>query len=341
MVFLRGNTFGEVVGVSQVVAFNDQERALVASCRVALVKQHESLAHYLDERVADLHSLAGIISRSASLVGDLGFSDSKRDIDTLAAKLVNQGVEEVVNLPVRASLGRTFMIAKLHLFGFLLNVVAKQRLLNDEQEEEALSCYYAILFSLMAEDLYITIISDANGQESWAKRATRDLVLMWEERSAVSTIAFAPLLQELWDARHQLIPVLGTLMGTVELLQLSMGLSTTWHDFFATYGKEEQTILTLDEFLFSLSYEQITTLEELMSNEGYEVVSREGAQDLLQLKASQRLEVRNEEERSAVRLYRSFLRRNTLAKVRRDSDKPGPRSTLEQQFMLYLWSIEH
>jgi len=142
---------------------------------------------------------------------------------------VNQGVEEVVNLPVRASIGRTFMVAKLHLFGFLLNVVAKQGYLSDEQEEEILSCYHSILFALMAEDLYITIISDANGQESWAKRATHDLVMMWEERSAVSTIAFAPLLQELWDARHLLIPVLGTLMGTVELLQLSMGLSRTWH----------------------------------------------------------------------------------------------------------------
>jgi len=326
--------------VSHVVAFNDQERVLVASCRTALEEKREDLAHYLDDRVADLHSLAGIISRSASLISDLGFKDSKRDVDTLAAKLVNQGVEEVVNLPVRASLGRTFMIAKLHLFGFLLNVVAKQGFITDRQEEDALGCYHAILFSLMAEDLYITIIGDANGQESWAKRATRDLVLMWEERSAISTTSFAPLLQELWEARQILIPVLGTLMGTVELLQLSMGLSGYWHDFFAAHGKEEQTILALNEFLFSLSYEQIITLEERMAKKGYEVVSREGAQDLLELKASQRLEGRNEEERSAVRLYRSFLRRNTLAKVRRDSDKPGPRSTLEQQFMLYLWSIE-
>jgi hypothetical protein len=328
-------------GVNQIVAFNDQERVLVASCRAVLEEQHKQLAQYLDDRVADLHSLAGIITRSASLVSDLGFSKSRRDLNTLAAKLVNQGVEEVVNLPVRASIGRTFMVAKLHLFGFLLNVVAKQGYLSDEQEEEILSCYHSILFALMAEDLYITIISDANGQESWAKRATHDLVMMWEKRSAVSTIAFAPLLQELWDARHLLIPVLGTLMGTVELLQLSMGLSRTWHDFFAAHGQEEQTVLALNEFLFSLSYEQIIALEGLMKQEGYEVVSREGAQDLLQLKPAQRLEGRNEEERSAVRLYRSFLRRNTLAKVRRDSERPGPRSTLEQQFMLYLWSIEH
>ena len=150
--------------MNQIVAFNDQERVLVASCRAVLEEQHKQLAQYLDDRVADLHSLAGIITRSASLVSDLGFSKSRRDLNTLAAKLVNQGVEEVVNLPVRASIGRTFMVAKLHLFGFLLNVVAKQGYLSDEQEEEILSCYHSILFALMAEDLYITIISDANGQ---------------------------------------------------------------------------------------------------------------------------------------------------------------------------------
>ena len=54
--------------MSQVVAFNDQERVLVASCRAVLEKQHKQLAQYLDDRVADLHSLAGIITRSASRV---------------------------------------------------------------------------------------------------------------------------------------------------------------------------------------------------------------------------------------------------------------------------------
>lgn len=325
--------------MSNIIAFTEQELSLLANCRELLFAFDADLASLLEGRVKDLGMLAGIVGRSASLTTDLGFSDTARSVETLAAKLANQGIEEVVNLPAKASLGRSYMVSKLHLYGFLLKVGQKNECLAS-QKEEILVCYYGILFSLMAEDLYISIISDSLGNESWTRRATRDLVVMWEQRSNAQAPSFAPLVQQLWDVRHTLVPVLGTLLGTVELLQLSFRLPRLWHEFLQARGRDEEVAYALNEFLFSLSFEQLKNLQGIMEEKQVMAVSREEAHQLLSLRSNHLLEGSNEDDLPAIRLYRSFLRRNALARLRRDSDRPGPRRTLEQLLLLYLWSMD-
>lgn len=326
--------------MSDIIAFTEQEFSLLDDCRELLYVHEPNLASLLDGKVEDLEMLAGIVDRSASLTSDLGFSPKARSVETLAAKLSNQGIEEVVNLPTKASLGRSFTISKLHLFGFLRKIAQKHSCLTPKLEQ-ILVCYHAILFSLMAEDLYISIISDSLGNESWTRRATRDLVRMWEERSNAQADSFAPLMQQLWEVRHTLVPVLGTLLGTVELLQLSFRLPPMWHDFLRDRGSDEEVVYALDEFLFSLSFEQLKNLQEIMEENQLSAVSREEAHQLLGLRPYQLLEGPNEEDLPAIRLYRSFLRRNALSRMRRDSGQPGPLRTLEQMLLLYLWSKDH
>ena len=323
--------------MSDIIPFTKQELDLIAQCRELLHVHDPNLAaSLLDSKVEDLEMLAGIVGRSASITADLGLSSNPRSLETLAAKLINQGIEEVVNLPAKASLGRSYSISKLHLYGFLLKLSMEKEYLAF-QEKRILSCYYAILFSLMAEDLFISIISDSRGHENWTRRATRDLIMMWEKRSNAQADSFAPRMQHLWEIRHTLVPVLGTLLGTSELFQLSFRLPPTWQDFLQERGKDKEVVYALDEFLFSLSYEQLKNLRAIMEAEGISAVSREEAHLLLKLRPSQLLEGPNANDLPAIRLYRSFLRRNTLAKLRRDSDRPGPRCTLEQHLLLYLW----
>lgn len=325
--------------MSDIIAFAEQELSLLANCRELLSVFDPNLALLLEGRVEDLEMLAGIVGRSASLMTDLGFSDAARSVETLAAKLTDQGIEEVVNLPAKASLGRSYMVSKLHLYGFLLKIAGKNEYLAP-QKEKILVCYHGILFSLMAEDLYISIISDSLGNESCTRRATKDLVVMWEQRSNAQADSFAPLMQQLWDVRHTLVPVLGTLLGTVELLQLSFRLPKMWYEFLQVRGGDEEVAYALDEFLFSLSFEQLKNLQEIMEEKQIKAVSREEAHQLLILQPNQLLEGPHEEDLPAIRLYRSFLRRNALSRLRRDSDRPGPRRTLEQLLLLYLWSLD-
>ncbi|MDN5334970.1 MAG: hypothetical protein PWP59_2232, partial [Sphaerochaeta sp.] len=63
-------------------------------------------------------------------------------------------------------------------------------------------------------------------------------------------------------------------------------------------------------------------------------VSRSEAAGLLNLRPDQQLEGPGEDTLPVVRLYRSFLRRNALARLRREK---GPHRTLEQYLLLYLW----
>jgi hypothetical protein len=322
--------------VRHIVAFTSFERETLERSRALLQPSHADFAQIIEIRIQDLEQLGTIVDRSAALTVDLGFSKEGRNLETLAAKLTNQGIEEVVNLPVKASLGRSFTVSKLHLFGFLLKLSQQGHLITIYQD--ILDCYHTILFSLMAEDLYISIISDSSGNESWTRRATRDLVVMWEERSNAEAIAFAPLLQQLWDVRHSLVPTVGTLMGTVELLKLSFRLPDAWHDFLDLAGGLQEVQWALDEFLFSLSYEQISNLKEIMHMEGLSSVSRTDAIRRLKLRPSQLLEGRDDDDLSAIKLYRSFLRRNGLARLRRDGDRIGPHRTLEQLLLLHLWN---
>lgn len=321
--------------MNHIIAFTTAEHDTLAKARALLSKEHLEFVDILDTRVEDLGSLAAIVGRATSLTSDLGFASSPRTLDTLAAKLSNQGIEEVVNLPTKVSLGRSFTVSKFHLFGFLIKLAQQGWLISIYQE--ILDCYHAILFSLMAEDLYISIIGDSSGQESWTRRATRDLVVMWEERTNAEATSFAPLLQQLWDVRHTLVPTLGTLLGTVELLKLSFRLPDEWHSFLDEQGGDEEVVWALDEFLFSLSYEQLSKLQDVMDRQGIQTVSRTKALQLLSLRPGQFLEGSDDEDLAAIRLYRSFLRRNGLARLRRDGDRNGPRRTLEQHLLLHLW----
>lgn len=298
----------------------------------------ESLLSFIDVRIADITDLAKIVARMP-LMNDLGISDKPRSIESLTLRLANQGFEEVVNIPSKAQLGRSLVVSKLHLFGFLLKI-SQQHTVSTTLYQEVFSCYHSILFSLMAEDLYISIISDSEGYECLALRAMQDLVQLWDERSSTREVEIAPLVRQLWEVRHSLVPTLGTLLGTVELLKLSLNLPPIWQEFLQSKGGETEVAQALEEFLFSLSYEQIAVLERHMAELGLHSLAWEQAFSLLKLKPSQMLEGPDSDDIPARRLYRSFKRRDALCRQRRESDRPGPKQTLEQHLMLHLWETE-
>ena len=325
--------------MSAVFPFTEQERLILKTCSSVLSGYDDALATVLDTRINDLDILAQVMRRSGSIHHDLLSTEQTRTWETLATKLSNQGMEEAVNLPVKATLGRSLVITKLHLWGFLYKIAATKAFQAD-QKEQIRSFYHTTLFSLMAEDLCRSIIAGSTGSEAWVQRAAKELIQVWEERAEVQMASFVPLLQHLWRARGTLVPILGTLLGSVELLQLSFQLPKPWHDFLDACGKDEQVIEALDEFLFSISYEQQQRLLILMKDRAITSINRPDALSLLQLHPSQYLEGPNEDDLATIKLYRSFVRRNNLARSRRDGSRSGPKYTLEQHLLIYLWSLK-
>lgn len=321
----------------QISTFTKTESDLLDKCEVILSESSVTLASHLTALRSDVRLLSEIANRSPSPNLDFNGQTDGRSWRTLAEKLKNQGIDAVVNLPVKAVVGRSFLVSKLHLFGFLEKISNTQpgfAPLRAAMEDS----YHNTLFDLMAEDLYVSVISESKGGEVWLHRATEELIKMWDFRTSVNKNEFAPNLRQLWIARHTIVPVLGTLMGTVELMRLSFGLSSVWHSFIISQAKKEGMTHALEEYLFSLSYEQISLLRGYMKEQGISAISRSQAYELLIACGESVFE--KGEGSSATQLYRSFLQRQTLAKGRRLTQSKGPHRSLEEYFLIYLWEVE-
>ncbi len=321
----------------QISTFTQAESDLLDRCELVLGESSATLYAHLQALRSDVRLLSEIANRSPSPNQDFDGHGDGRSWRTLAEKLKNQGIDAVVNLPVKAVVGRSFLVSKLHMFGFLDKISHTQSQLTEEQPVIE-DCYHNTLFDLMAEDLYVSVISESKGGEPWLHRATEELIKMWDYRTSVNKSEFAPNLRKLWIARYTIVPVLGTLMGTVELMRLSFGLSSIWHSFIISQAKKEGMTHALEEYLFSLSYEQISLLRGYMQDKGVAAISRSQAHQLL-LECGESVFEKGEGS-SGIQLYRSFLQRQTLAKGRRLTGSKGPHRSLEEYFLIYLWEVE-
>lgn len=323
--------------------FSTDEETLLAELEEYLLQRGSSLVNLLRRRRTDLCSLAELISRSPSMIRELGLNGEKRNICTLTQKLCRTGLEQVVNLPTRAVLGYGFTVSKMHLFGLIRKLTWKEADLLSLRER-AEEVYSGILFSLMVEELYKTILSSVNENCSWSGRVAAELIRLWEYRVSPNTKSFASYVQDLWISRKRIIPILGTLQGTVELLRLSLELPEVWIDFLGQDDLMPFLLPSLEEFIFDLPYEQINCLRSMMKAEGIAAIDHQDADDFI--KRSSDVDqpsyavFKNSGKPAAVQLYKSFLLRTQNARTRRLRHDVGPHRSLEEHFFLFLLNRE-
>ena len=105
--------------MGEIITYSPEESQVLEDCIRILRLADSPLAEVVVSRSHDLQALAQIVSRTPSPVRDLFNSSSQRNLESLTEKMVNQGFDQVVNLPVKAVLGHGFTVSKLHLFGLL------------------------------------------------------------------------------------------------------------------------------------------------------------------------------------------------------------------------------
>ena len=69
-----------------------------------------------------------------------------------------------------------------------------------------------LMFTLMAEDVYLNLISDAEQPMEFRREWANSLLLLWEHRNDQTIESVAPVLQTVWTARRKLAPAFGTMM---------------------------------------------------------------------------------------------------------------------------------
>ncbi|MDD3942161.1 MAG: hypothetical protein WCY74_03255 [Sphaerochaetaceae bacterium] len=317
------------------VTFTSAEREVLDECIRILEEQDSPFVSVVSARVRDLEQLAAIVDRAPSPNVDLLHHSDMRNLGTLAKKLCAHGLGHVVDLPTKAVLGHGLTVSKLHLFGLLMKLLVSVEELDacrPDIEKE----YNDLLFTLMAEDLYTALISEQDMQAPWVHEAVHELITMWDLRTSGYLETFALAIRDLWQARHMIVPVLGTLLGTMEIMRLSALLPPVWLDFLSSVSDDEEIGYALEEFLFDLRYEELMTLRSRMALEQIKVIDRQTAWHMLGKRDLPQLE-RN----AALALYKSFMSRQQSAKIRNYRQDAGPKRSLEEYFVIYLLSSEN
>jgi hypothetical protein len=317
-----------VAGARAELDFLDQsERELIGEALESIERADPHEAELLRDHLERLGRAADLVERSPPILGSWEARRvSKGNGETLLELLCAVPDWDLdLHVPVRVVFGQAYLIAKINFlkairYG-LEAVNGSEQLLARTEDELGQSIY-----SKLAEELFISIATDTRGERAVKVAATRSLFRIWEERLKSEIDDFAPVLESVWHARNKLRPVIGTTLGTSEFFRLLHDCSDTrFLEYFEEDVPEEQ-LQAFEEFLFGLSYEQISNLRARMRAENTSAVSREEA-------AQSRPASWAPRDAGPQALYTSYKKRRVKAQYRVLTSTPGPRKTAEEFVM--------
>ncbi|MBQ2601068.1 MAG: hypothetical protein II584_01580 [Treponema sp.] len=286
----------------------------------------------LDKRLKDLKTLAAAIANFPSLLQRTNLNTSVRTPAALVESIISyqEDGDTLLHMPSKAALGKGFLVTKIHTF------FSMYKLANNfaEMEEKEARVYYdetvSMMFTLMAEDVYLNLMKDKTLSMDLRRQLANSLIILWEHRSDQTINDIAPVLQSVWNARRTLAPAFGTMMGTSELLLVSIQMDSQWNQFIKQRLGDQEVSQAMEEFLFGLSYEQILRLRAILRDQGVKAIGRDEVSSYLgeRVKTDVSLDYRD--------FYLLYTVRRDNARVRQRLHQPGPTKTLEDFFIRFV-----
>ncbi len=315
--------------------------------RIALyAPQHQEI---FDKRMADLKRLAVAIAEFPSLLSRATLTSETRtpqDIIELLVDTESDYGRTFIQLPSKATLGKGFLTAKLHTFSSLAKLALKvndnkdsktqldstpsdgtisSKLIQAFKDETA-----SMMFLLLAEDVYLNLIKDESLDIDFRRQLATSLLLLWEHRADQNISDIAPVLTNVWKARRTLAPAFGTMMGTSELIMFSFQMDETWSKFIRTQLAITEVSQAMEEFLFGISYEQISKLKRLLREKGIGSIGRDEVSKFLGEK------VKTDVSGDYKDFYSQYSIRRDNAQARKRLNLEGPHRTLEDHFIRFV-----
>ena len=326
--------------MSKITAFTKNEIPLIEKAKEIIKEKRMDLYYLFIKKRQDIEIFADIVSRTSSLQKRELYNNDKskkEDISTMVDKLSTLGPTNQLTLPTRAILGRSFIIDKINFYYFILKIFSRD-IIDKDLEKEIFRCCEKLVFSLMAEEMYEIIIeNNLSTNKNIVKIAAEELAYLWEYRMDRNLDSFSPPLMSLWKERCTVIPVLGTLKGTMEVLMLSSKLSDDWIDFLSKKTDTSIRGRALEEFIFGLTHEEIILLREYMATSNMDAISRDNAIEILKKEYGFK---KKEEciflDGDAKEIYSFFHKRLHDARIRKFKHGEGPMQTIEELFLIYL-----
>lgn len=315
-----------------IIIFTDYQQKLIDRLRQGLAAAALDRLDRLDSRIKDLTRLATAIAHFPSLLERANTTSSVRTPKELVETLVShqeQG-DTTLHMPSKAILGKAFLVAKIHTF-YSMQKLAKDFAHFDEKTvREYADETISMMFTLMAEDVYSSLLLDKSVPLPIRTELASSLIVLWEHRSDQTMNDIAPVLQNVWKARRTLAPAFGTMMGTSELLLVSIQMDGQWNAFIKERLGDSEVSQAMEEFLFGISYEQILRLRDILKNQGVKAIGRDEVSMYLgeRVKTDVSLDYRD--------FYLLYTVRRDNACARQRLHLPGPKHTLEDYFFRFI-----
>lgn len=311
---------------------SQKQKDLINEVMPILREKDPEKAASFEKRFNDLEFLAKAMARFPSLLEKHELVGGTRTPTSLIDSLIKHQDtgDSTLQLPSKAIMGKSFLVAKMHT----LSSISKYfHHLGDEYkkyykafENETVLC----VFSLLVEDVYLNLIRDTSQLMECRREWALSLLLLWEHWTDSAASDVAPVLQSVWTARRKLAPAFGTMMGTSELLLISMQMDDQWISFIKQKMGDSGVTQAMEEFLFGISYEQISYLRQNLREKGIPAIGRDEVSKFLgeHVKADAGLDYRD--------FYSLYTIRRDNARARTRMHLEGPHKTLEDYFIQFV-----
>lgn len=315
-----------------IIVLTPHQEELYNNLLAALEKNAPDRVEKLTDRLADIKQLAQALAAFPSLLERATLNTTVRTPEALVESLISyqEDGDTLLHMPSKAILGKGFLVAKIHTF-YSMSKLARDYAGMDEKTVKKYSDEtVSMMFTLMAEDVYLNLIKDSSLSMDLRRELANSLIILWEHRSDQNISDIAPVLQSVWSARRKIAPAFGTMMGTSELLLVSIQMDEQWTSFIKERLGDNEVSQAMEEFLFGISYEQIIRLREILREQGIKAIGRDEVSAQLgeRVKTDISLDYRD--------FYLLYTVRRDNARARSRLHLPGPTKTLEDFFIRFI-----
>ncbi len=334
---LKSMTASPAEAVGMQGLFARDESVLIDRALSAVERKAPADAAALRHQIEQLASMVTVVASERRLDRPTRLAGEQRDKDTLIAHLCRlDGLSGDLVLPLKAILSRTFLLSKIMFLrgfvkatGALADEGAEYTQLSHQLREELAQAIYTQL----AEELLMALLRKPDVPDRIKRRAASQLIVVWDN-SQLEIDDFCPLLQAAWHARNRITSGYGCLLGTTEYFRLVCeDCPPQFLNFFARDEMSHAEGHAFEEFLFNMTYEELSTLRQAMKEQSLDVVTPEWAGEVL---GRQIDSLDDSGEIDPMALYRSYYRRQLAADYRIMAGSKGPRRTAEAYLMIFL-----
>lgn len=308
--------------LNKIITFTNEEKELVSKVFDEVNAISSSSFEKLEQKLNDLEGIASSISRYPSIKNTSMLAGKTRNESSLVKSLCNSLPDStLLTLPTKTVLGKAYLVAKFHTFVAFTKVSTALKI--EKSYIEALNrATFNVMFTIMAEDVYLSLLKDDNLNTDIKEEIAYALTNLWESRLDKNSFTFSSILTNIWEARTKIAPVFGTMLGTAEFFSFSGYVGSRWVHFISEKLKIKEVLWALEEFLFGISYEEITFIREKLKEENLEAISRDEAFKMLNKTSN----FTSSDVRS---FYASYSERRHNAEARKRLKVAGPIRILE------------